>query len=97
MVIERVIIRPVEGGEPLVLVIVTLGLLILLNSGAGWIWGFGNRSFPSLFGNDSIDVAGVRIDVESLGIVAVMLDRRRASSSCSRSGRSSGWPCGRWR
>jgi branched-chain amino acid transport system permease protein len=73
MVIERVIIRPVEGGEPLVLVIVTLGLLILLNSGAGWIWGFGNRSFPSLFGNDSIEVAGVRIDVESLGIVAVML------------------------
>ena len=73
MVIERVIIRPVEGGEPLVLVIVTLGLLILFNSGAGWIWGFSNRSFPSLFGNDSVDVAGVRIDVESLGIVAVML------------------------
>jgi branched-chain amino acid transport system permease protein len=73
LVIERVIIRPVEGGEPLVLVIVTLGLLILLNSGAGWIWGFGNRSFPGLFGNDSIDIAGVRIDVESLGIVAVML------------------------
>ena len=73
MIIERLIIRPVEGGEPLVLVIVTLGLLILLNSGAGWIWGFSNRSFPSLFGNDSIEVAGVRIDVESLGIVAVML------------------------
>ncbi len=73
MLIERVMIRPVEGGEPLVLVIVTLGLLILLNSGAGWIWGFGNRSFPSLFGSDSIDVGGVRIDVESLGIVAVML------------------------
>jgi branched-chain amino acid transport system permease protein len=73
MIIERVIIRPVEGGEPLVLVIVTLGLLILLNSAAGWIWGFSNRSFPSLFSNDSVDVAGVRIDVESLGIVGVML------------------------
>jgi branched-chain amino acid transport system permease protein len=73
MVIERVIIRPVEGGEPLVLVIVTLGLLILLNSGAGWIWGFANRSFPGAFGNDSFEVAGVRLDVESIGIVAVML------------------------
>src|SRR4029453_8559599 len=62
MVIERVIIRPVEGGEPLVLVIVTLGLLILLNSGAGWIWGFGNRSFRSAFGNVSIQLAGVTID-----------------------------------
>jgi branched-chain amino acid transport system permease protein len=73
MIIERVIIRPVEGGEPLVLVIVTLGLLILLNSAAGWIWGFSNRSFPSLFSNDSVDLAGVRIDIESLGIVGVML------------------------
>jgi branched-chain amino acid transport system permease protein len=73
MLIERVIIRPVEGDEPLTLVIVTLGLLILLNSGAGWIWGFNNRSFPSLFGDGSLTVAGVRIDVEALGIVAVML------------------------
>jgi branched-chain amino acid transport system permease protein len=73
MLIERTIIRPVEGADPLAMVIMTLGLLVLLNSGAGWIWGFGNRSFPSIFGDDSIDVAGVRVDVESLGIVAVML------------------------
>jgi branched-chain amino acid transport system permease protein len=73
MLIEWTIIRPVEGSDPLALVIVTLGLLILLNSGAGWIWGFNNRSFPSLFGDESVDVAGVRISVESLGIVATML------------------------
>ena len=73
MLIERVIIRPVEGGEVLTLVIVTLGLFILVNSGAGWIWGFGNRSFPSLFPDDSIDIAGVGIPVESIGIVAVLL------------------------
>jgi branched-chain amino acid transport system permease protein len=73
MVIERVIIRPVEGGEVLTLVIVTLGLYILVNSAAGWIWGFGNRSFPSLFPDDSVDIAGVGIPVESIGIVAVLL------------------------
>jgi branched-chain amino acid transport system permease protein len=73
MLIERVIIRPVEGGEVLTLVIVTLGLFILVNSGAGWIWGFGNRSFPSLFPDDSIDIAGVGIPVESIGIVAVLI------------------------
>jgi len=73
MAIERVVIRPVEGAEPLALVIVTLGLLILLNSGAGWIWGFNNRSFPSIFGDATVTIAGVRIDVESLGIVAMML------------------------
>src|SRR6185369_16666976 len=37
MVVERVLIRPVEGGNPLNLVIVTLGLFILVNAAAGWI------------------------------------------------------------
>ena len=73
LVIERAIIRPVEGGEVLTLVIVTLGLFILVNSAAGWIWGFGNRSFPSVFGDSNIDVAGVGIPVESIGIVAVLI------------------------
>jgi branched-chain amino acid transport system permease protein len=73
MLIERVIIRPVEGGEVLTLVIVTLGLFILFNSAAGWIWGFENRSFPSLFGEDAVDLAGVTVSVESLGIVGLLL------------------------
>ena len=73
MVIERVVIRPFEGGDQLTLVIVTLGLFILLNSLAGWIWGFGNRGFPSVFGEGATEVAGVRLSVESLGIVAVLL------------------------
>lgn len=73
MLIERVIIRPVEGGEALTLVIVTLGLFILINSGAGWIWGFENRSFPSIFGDGTARVAGVDVAVESIGIVALLL------------------------
>ena len=73
MVIERAIIRPVEGGEVLTLVIVTLGLYILINSLAGWIWGFGNRSFPSAFGDGSFDLAGARIAYESIGIVLVLI------------------------
>ena len=73
MLIERVIIRPVEGGEVLTLVIVTLGLYILVNSLAGWIWGFGNRAFPSLFGDGSFELAGSRVAVESIGIVVVLI------------------------
>ena len=73
MVIERVLIRHFEGGEVLTLVIVTLGLFILLNSLAGWIWGFGNRGFPSLFSEEAATVGGVQLSVESLGIVAVLL------------------------
>jgi branched-chain amino acid transport system permease protein len=73
MVLERGLIRHFEGGEVLTLVIVTLGMFILLNSLAGWIWGFGNRGFPSLFSDETVTVGGVRLSVESLGIVAVLL------------------------
>ena len=35
--------------DPLTLLIVTLGLFILVNALAGWIWGFDNRGFPRAF------------------------------------------------
>jgi branched-chain amino acid transport system permease protein len=73
MAIERILIRPVEGSDPLTMAVVTLGLFILLNSGAGWIWGFENRSFPSIFPDDSVQLAGADVAVESLGIVALLL------------------------
>ena len=71
--IERTLIRHFEGGDVLALVIVTLGLFILLNGLAGWIWGFENRGFPSVFPDDSWTLGGVRLSVESLGIVGVLL------------------------
>ena len=40
------LIRHFEGGETLTLVIVTLGLFILLNGLAGWIWGFEQPRLP---------------------------------------------------
>ena len=73
MIVERVLIRPVEGSDELTILIVTLGLFILINSGAGWIWGFENRSFPSMFPDGSTEIAGIRVAYESLGIVAVLL------------------------
>jgi branched-chain amino acid transport system permease protein len=73
MVIERVLIRPVEGGRPLTLVIVTLGLFILVNAAAGYIWGFTNRGFPRIFPDGAAEVGGVALAVESLGIIAVLL------------------------
>lgn len=73
MLVERVIIRPVEGQDPLTILIVTLGLFILVNSAAGWIWGFENRGFPRALPGGSADVAGVRLAWESLGILAVLL------------------------
>jgi branched-chain amino acid transport system permease protein len=72
-IVERVLIRPVEGEDPLTILIVTLGLFILINSAAGWIWGFENRGFPRALPDGSADIAGIRLAYESLGIVAVLL------------------------
>jgi branched-chain amino acid transport system permease protein len=73
MAIERVLIRPVEGGRPLTLLIVTLGLLVLINAAAGWIWGFTNRGFPSIFPSGAARIGNVTLSLESLGIIAVLL------------------------
>jgi branched-chain amino acid transport system permease protein len=73
MLVERVLIRPVEGGNPLSLVIVTLGLFIVVNATAGWIWGFTLRDFPRIFPGGTADLGGVSLSVESLGIIAVLL------------------------
>jgi branched-chain amino acid transport system permease protein len=47
--IERIIIWPVEGGPALTIVIVFVGLLLILNSLAGWIFSYTIKSFPSPF------------------------------------------------
>jgi branched-chain amino acid transport system permease protein len=73
MVVERVLIRPVEGGNPLNLVIVSLGLFIVVNAAAGWIWGFDLRDFPRLFPGGVASIGGVSLSIESLGTIAVLL------------------------
>jgi len=60
-VVERVLVRPVEGGPPLNAVIVTLGLLILLQATAGMIWGGTPRSFPPAFSIRGYVVGGHRV------------------------------------
>jgi branched-chain amino acid transport system permease protein len=47
-----VLIRPVENGPPLNPVIVTLGILLMLQAAAGMIWGNGLSSFPPEFSVD---------------------------------------------
>src|SRR3954451_12578167 len=56
-VIERVVIRPVEGAPPLNAVIVTLGLLVLLQAVAGMIWGGNPHSFPPAFSIKGYEIA----------------------------------------
>jgi branched-chain amino acid transport system permease protein len=57
-VVERVVIRPVEGAPPLNAIIVTLGLLVLLEAVAGMIWGGNPKSFPPAFSIRGYHVGG---------------------------------------
>ena len=49
---------PVEGAPPLNAVIVTLGLLVLLQAVAGMIWGGNPRSFPPAFSIKGFEIGG---------------------------------------
>ncbi len=49
VLIERIIVRPVERAPVLTVVVVFLGLVFILNSLAGWIFSYTIKSFPSPF------------------------------------------------
>jgi branched-chain amino acid transport system permease protein len=49
VVVERVLIRPMAGRREMLLVTVFLGLFMICNSIAGWIWGYDTRPFESPF------------------------------------------------
>ncbi|MEV0250759.1 branched-chain amino acid ABC transporter permease [Nocardia sp. NPDC050712] len=72
MLIERVLIRPVEGGAELTLVIVTVGLFFFINAAAGWIWSFQVKSFPNPFPDGSLRAGGVSAGYGSIGVIAVV-------------------------
>jgi branched-chain amino acid transport system permease protein len=71
--IERVLIRPVESAPVLTIVIITLGLALLLNGLMNIIWGGATREFHGPFSTRTIDVGGVPISVQDIGIVVVSI------------------------
>src|SRR2546423_10565657 len=73
VVLERLVIRPVEGRPVLTVVILTIGLLILINGATQWIWGGATRKFPSPFSTRPIHVGSAAFSIQDLGIVGVCL------------------------
>jgi len=71
--LQRVVIRPIEGGSILTIVIVTIGLLLIFNGLASWIWTGEIRAFPSAFPNDTVDVGGVAISIQDVGTFGVVV------------------------
>jgi len=73
VLIERVVIRPVENAPILSIVIVCIGLLVIFNSLAGWIWSYIQKPFPSPFPATPIKVGGVVVGAHDLGAIGVTL------------------------
>jgi branched-chain amino acid transport system permease protein len=76
--IERGVIRPVENKPPLNAVIVTLGLFIVLQAGAGMIWGGQPRSYPPAYTIKGFTLGETRLllspfDLFVMGSVAVVM------------------------
>jgi branched-chain amino acid transport system permease protein len=71
--VERTLIRPVEHRPEIVIVILTIGLLIVINGLTGWIWGADVKAVDSPFPNRSVDVAGVFISIQDIGTFGVCL------------------------
>jgi branched-chain amino acid transport system permease protein len=71
MVIERVVIRPVENAPVLAAVVVTIGLLLIFNSLAGWIYSYTVQDFPSPFPDRPL--LGALITTRDLGVIVVTL------------------------
>jgi branched-chain amino acid transport system permease protein len=71
--IHQAVIRPVERGPQIRVVIITIGLLLLLNGLMTWIWTGEVRAVPSPFPTRTIDIGGVAISVQDIGTIAVCL------------------------
>ena len=75
VVIERVVIRPVENSPVLAVVVVFIALLVILNSVTGWIYTFTIKTFPSpfpgqpLFGNKYMSSH----EIGAIGVTLVVL------------------------
>ncbi len=73
VIVERAFVRPFEGAPVLTLVIVTLALFSIVNGLAGLIWGYVFKTFDSPFPARSVQVGGVFVGIQDLGVIAVTL------------------------
>ena len=71
--LQAVVIRPIQGGPLLGIVILTIGLLIAINGLDTWIWGGAARQVQGPFSTAPIRVAGVAFSKQDLGVIVVAL------------------------
>jgi branched-chain amino acid transport system permease protein len=66
------VVRHVDHDNHLAVVVVTLGLFLVLNAGAGWIWTYFIKDFPSPFPPSVWSLGEVRLSLRSVLTLAVV-------------------------
>ncbi|WP_326793523.1 MULTISPECIES: branched-chain amino acid ABC transporter permease [unclassified Streptomyces] len=78
--VERVLVRRVEGAGELPLLTLSVALLLGLNALMTIIWSTNPRTFPSPFGKGLIEFAGLRMTAQQLGSLLTLLAVMAATS-----------------
>jgi branched-chain amino acid transport system permease protein len=71
--VHQAVIRPLERGSALTVVMATIAMLVILNGLAGWIWAPDVKYFASPFPLKVLHVGGVVMNVQDLGVIGVSL------------------------
>jgi branched-chain amino acid transport system permease protein len=73
LVIERLVVRPFENAPVLNAVIVFIGLLVIFNSLAGWIYTYDIKQFPSPFSAHPVKLGAIYFRAHDFGAIGVTL------------------------
>jgi len=72
VVIERVVFKPLKNAPVLSHIVVFIALFAILNSGAGFIWDYSIKSFPTPFGTTPLFGSGL-ISSHDAGMIATTI------------------------
>src|SRR5213079_435932 len=73
VVVQVVMIRPVQHKSVLAVVIITVGLFILIDGLVTWKWGADLKFMPAPFGNAVYQVGDVAISRQDIGVLLVSI------------------------
>lgn len=71
IVVERLVMRPIDQADWLTLFTATLGVFYILHGVAGWLWGRDTKSFPLLFSHAPVSIGGTLISQANLFILLI--------------------------
>ena len=76
MIIEKTFIRPLHKASLLNVLIMTIGLMMVINGVAGWIWGLEPHNFPTAVSGEPIRLGGLVItlpDIMNLVVTCLIM------------------------